>query len=33
MTGNKLDVLCENHRACYAVTGWYEVYVVEEAEG
>ena len=25
-----IDVLCENHADCYALTGYYDVYVVEE---
>lgn len=28
--GNKIDVLCEDHDACYAITGTYNVYIVEE---
>ena len=27
--GNHLDVLCEDHPACYAVTGWCDGYRVE----
>lgn len=27
---NVIDVLCENHAECYALTGYYDVYVVEE---
>ena len=26
--GQHIDVLCEDHEACYAVTGWYDVYAV-----
>lgn len=26
---NVIDVLCENHADCYALTGYYDVYVVE----
>ena len=26
--GNHIDVLCEDHPACYAVTGWYDVYQI-----
>lgn len=26
----RLDVLCRNHKECYAVTGWYDVYEVVE---
>lgn len=29
--GGVIDVLCNNHAECYALTGWYEVYVVEDA--
>lgn len=25
----KIDVLCNNHAECYAITGWYDVYKVE----
>lgn len=28
--GDHIDVLCEDHPACYAVTGYYEVYAIEE---
>lgn len=28
VTGDKLDVLCVDHPACYAITGWYDVYIV-----
>lgn len=28
--GNRIDVLCANHPDCYAVTGTYEVYVLED---
>lgn len=27
-----IDVVCENHEACYAITGYREVWVVEDAE-
>lgn len=30
VNGKKIDVLCADHPACYAITGWYDVYVVEE---
>lgn len=30
--GKKLDILCADHPACYAITGTYEVYIIEEAE-
>lgn len=26
---NVIDVLCNNHSECYAITGYYDVYVVE----
>lgn len=29
MRGQHIDVLCADHPACYAVTGYYEVYVYE----
>lgn len=29
MKGQHIDVLCADHTACYAVTGWYEVYAYE----
>lgn len=29
MKGRHIDVLCADHPDCYAVTGWYEVYVYE----
>lgn len=29
VTEGCLDVLCENHAACYATTGWYDVYIME----
>lgn len=25
---NVIDVLCENHSACYAITGYYDVYII-----
>lgn len=25
----RVDVLCTDHPACYAVTGWYEVWMYE----
>lgn len=28
--GDHIDVLCEDHPACYAITGYYEVYIIEE---
>lgn len=30
MKGKVIDVLCENHSDCYAITGYYEVYKVVE---
>ena len=27
-----IDVLCVDHPACYAITGWYEVYEIKEGE-
>lgn len=30
LSGGVIDVLCNNHAECYAVTGWYAVYVVED---
>lgn len=32
VNGKKIDVLCADHLACYAITGTYEVYIIEEAE-
>lgn len=32
VNGAHIDVLCEDHPACYAITGWYEVWVVEVQE-
>lgn len=32
MTPGVLDVLCNNHAECYAITGVYDVYVVEGVE-
>lgn len=29
MKGQHIDVLCADHPACYAVTGWYEVWMYE----
>ena len=28
--GNHIDVLCEDHPACYAITGYYDVYIIED---
>lgn len=30
VTEGCLDVLCEDHAECYAITGWYDVYIIEE---
>lgn len=30
ITGGRIDVLCADHTACYAVTGTYDVYIVED---
>ena len=30
MARGVIDVLCADHPACYAVTGWYDVYIVRE---
>lgn len=27
---NVIDVLCEDHATCYAITGWYDIYIMEE---
>lgn len=32
VTENTLDVFCVDHHACYAITGWYDVYIVEGGE-
>lgn len=32
VNGKKIDVLCADHPACCAITGTYEVYIIEEAE-
>lgn len=32
MSSGVIDVLCEDHPACYAITGTYNVYVVERGE-
>ena len=32
ITGKRLDALCEDHNACFAVTGWHDVYILEAAE-
>ena len=32
VTGKCLDVLCEDHDACFAITGWHDVYIVEDAK-
>lgn len=28
--GNVIDVLCNNHAECHAITGWYQCYIVED---
>lgn len=28
--GGRLDVVCEDHGECYAITGWYDVWLVVE---
>lgn len=28
--GGRLDVVCNNHDECYAITGWYDVYLILE---
>jgi len=30
--GNKIDVLCEDHAGCYAITGFYDVWQIVEVE-
>jgi len=30
MSAQTIDVLCADHPACYAITGWYDVYWIEE---
>ena len=30
VTEGCLDILCKNHAECYAITGWYDVYIIEE---
>jgi len=30
--GNKIDVLCNNHKECYAITGNYQVWIVRNGE-
>lgn len=30
VNGKKIDVLCADHPACYAITGTYEVYIISE---
>ena len=30
VSGQHIDVLCADHPACYAITGYYDVYFVEE---
>lgn len=28
--GGRLDVVCEDHEECYAITGWYDVWLIAE---
>ena len=28
--GGRLDVVCEDHAECYAITGWYDVWLIME---
>lgn len=28
VSGNRLDLLCNNHSECYAITGYYDVYII-----
>ena len=28
ISGQRLDILCNNHSECYAVTGYYDVYII-----
>lgn len=28
--GGRIDVLCSNHDECYAITGWYDVWMIVE---
>lgn len=30
VNGEHIDVLCQDHAQCYEITGWYEVWIVEE---
>ena len=30
MKDNVLDVLCNDHPECYAITGYYDVYIINE---
>ena len=29
ISGQRLDLLCNNHSECYAITGYYEVYIIK----
>lgn len=31
--GNMIDIACEDHAACYAITGTYEVYLINDHTG
>ena len=28
ISGQRLDILCNNHSECYAITGYYDVYII-----
>ena len=30
VTGSMIDIACDGHAACYAITGTYEVYIINE---
>lgn len=32
LASNVIDVLCEDHDQCFAITGWYDVYAVKEVK-
>ena len=32
VNGQHIDVLCPDHATCYQITGYYDVYIVEEAQ-
>ena len=31
VSGNMIDIACDGHAACYAITGTYEVFIINEA--